>query len=324
MKNNDEVEMKLREGLVKYPEQLDSFGDPTFLKELLRLLLSQNRFEEAYEITPIDDDRPNSGWHHILFARALQKSGRREDSMIHWRQFLKNRPHHQEARQALDASAKALPKPLSHIATKVPKQPFEVIFDVGANVGQSCIPYAEALPNAEIFAFEPVVSSFMTLVENCKSAKNIRAFNIGLSDEEKVVHISSAENSTMNRIINNPTSSSTKITTETINNFVIKNAIPRINFLKIDTEGHDLAVLKGCGPSLEIIDFVQCECSANAYNTFHTSFVDIFNFMTLSNFYLFIIDGQTPEWSNGGFPVLRRFDAVFINKRVAGNVSGIQ
>jgi hypothetical protein len=71
-KLNEEM---LRHKLEEEPCKLDRFGDPVFRKELLRLLLARGRWSEA-EALVTENNIPSEsagrpGWHHILFARAL-------------------------------------------------------------------------------------------------------------------------------------------------------------------------------------------------------------------------------------------------------------
>ena len=45
----------------------------------------------------------------------------------------------------------------------------EVIFDVGANIGETAIALAADLPEATVYAFEPVAETFRTLVQNARA-----------------------------------------------------------------------------------------------------------------------------------------------------------
>lgn len=325
MKNYYYAENLLLFGSYKFPNKLDKYGDPFFLKELIRLLLSQKRYEEALQFIPVErGDEKNRGWYHILFARYLDSEGLREEALYHWKKFAETRPYHIEAHDAIRGKkASEMPSPFSIILTKIPNYQFQVIFDVGANVGQSCIKYAKEFPNAKIYAFEPVSKSFIKLKENCKEFSNIITFQIAFSSKRGKVKMMVDGCSVMNRVVNKEINSCIEVDTMTIEEFCLENSINHINFLKVDTEGHDLEVIKGCGDFIKNIDFIQCEASANKYNRFHCSFVEIFNFLSDANFYLFYIDEQTFEWSGGGYPVLRRFNMIFINGCIVGELKGV-
>lgn len=52
----------------------------------------------------------------------------------------------------------------------------EVIFDVGANIGQTASKFAQSFPKAKIFSFEPVTATFKQLRENTKKNLVLVAF----------------------------------------------------------------------------------------------------------------------------------------------------
>jgi FkbM family methyltransferase len=257
--------------------------------------------------------------------------GKRVDARRHWQAFIEKRPWHAEALAALAGiSLVEYRAKLSHlrvfglIREKFPTRAIRTVFDVGANEGQSCIPYSQVLPNANIYAFEPVPATFESLLVATRGHENIFAHNIALSSENGTLEISAAGTSTMNRVRAGARRNGVvEIQAQTVEDFCCEYQISHVDFLKIDTEGHDLAVLQGCGDFVGNIDFVQCETSANRYNRFHNGFVEIFNFMSDAGFYLFQIEGQTFEWGNGGYPILRRFDPVFVNSRVVGLIEGV-
>jgi FkbM family methyltransferase len=211
------------------------------------------------------------------------------------------------------------PKPFNDIFAHVAGAGMRIIFDVGANDGESCSAYATAFPDSTIFAFEPVGETFLKLKANVGARQNIKLINIAAGDTDGPVPMRINGTSGMNRVVAPATAAgATFVQSRRLDHFCREHGIEHNDFLKIDTEGYDLAVLRGCGDFIQKIDFIQCEASANRYNNFHKPYADIFNFMTSRDFYLFGIYGQTLEWGNGGYPVCRRFDPVFVNRSVVG------
>lgn len=315
----------LTEGLKKFPDKLDVFGGPVFRKELVRDLLLEGLWEQASRHITEEDEK--SGWHEILFARAYVGAGIYAEADYWWKKVEGRDPNHPELRlwkhrmkHNIPPNAEIyIPSPFDEIIQRS-DHTFRILFDVGANEGQSCTEYAKVFPNAAIHVFEPVPPTFKKLQANVSAIKSIRLHNIALGEADGDVLMELGGTSTMNRVVES-TNAQHKIRAEAarLDSFCKKNGINHIDFLKIDTEGHDFSVIKGCGSFIENIDFVQCEASANIYNKFHNSFIDIFSYMTLKGFYLFKIYGQTFEWGgDGGYPILRRFDPVFVNKRVVG------
>jgi FkbM family methyltransferase len=327
--DDKKAEEILRIGIKRYPDALDQFKSPIFCKELVRLMLEQGRYDEASAIVNEHGKVGEDGWFHILFARRYEAVGLRQIARDHWKKFSKGRAHHQETNDALKSYVSQIKiQPFKKILEQVPNQDIYNIFDIGANVGQSCITYARHFPSAIIHAFEPVPENFVELTKRTASEKGIIAHNIALSDSAGTIAMASGAVSTMHRVLSEKDQRPDadlwrNIESLTVVDFCKANDINHIDFMKIDTEGHDLAVLRGCGEFLRNIDFIQCEASANRYNRFHNAFTEIFEFLTDAGFYLFDIDGLTYEWANGGYPVLRRFDPVFINGRLVGEMKNL-
>ena len=148
--------------------------------------------------------------------------------------------------------------------------PNPVIFDVGANVGQSIDRFKKTFKNPIIHSFEPINSEFKTIHNKFGKQENIILNNIALGDkqETKKLNITAGTgNSSFNKI--NPgtkwlqtrskqynTSENTYVTKiedvkiETLDNYCKQNSIDKIDILKIDTQGYEDKVLQG---SLETI-----------------------------------------------------------------------
>jgi FkbM family methyltransferase len=195
----------------------------------------------------------------------------------------------------------------------------DVIFDVGANVGQSTKSYIRYFPNSTIYSFEPSSGSFQQLVKNTAHLKNVFNYQIALGKGKG--HMSSNDTSTMNQIVeqgdNAPDLDNELINITTFDEFCNSNNISHISYLKIDTEGHDLDVLKGAEGSLNKnnIDIIEVEAGMNSENTRHVPFEDIKLYLESKGYYLFGIYEQTHEWPTNS-PILRRSNPVFISKNL--------
>jgi FkbM family methyltransferase len=130
-----------------------------------------------------------------------------------------------------------------------------IIFDVGANIGQTANDYTQAFPFALIHSFEPFRENFDHLVENTKLHTNIKAHLIALSDGngsfevKRDLHPLSQWNS-LSKNQQEKLASQGSFTIETVqtvtgDHFCEQEQIERIELLKIDTEGHELEVLNG-------------------------------------------------------------------------------
>jgi FkbM family methyltransferase len=140
-----------------------------------------------------------------------------------------------------------------------------VIVDVGANVGQSTLAYKASWPGAAVHSIEPTPESFRLLCENTSRLKRVWCHNIALSSEPGVAEIVRADDSVRNRIATRTdelvTGPDGGIVITTLDEFCTNHQITRISLLKIDTEGHDLQVLRG-GTTLlaqHDVDFILAE-----------------------------------------------------------------
>ena len=127
------------------------------------------------------------------------------------------------------------------------------ILDIGANNGIYSIYYAKKYKNSKIFSFEPVKKNYFLLKKNIhlNKIKNIKTYNFGFFNKNKTAKIGLPDKREIKKNINNGfysifgENSSKKIRLKTIDKFVKKNKIKKIDFIKIDTEGSEYFILKG-------------------------------------------------------------------------------
>lgn len=130
-----------------------------------------------------------------------------------------------------------------------------MIFDVGANVGQSALEFAKSFPEAEIYSFEPFEANFNQLVHNTRDTVAIRSHRLALTDRNGSmdVLIDNVANSEWNSITEKrqvEMKNSSDVSKESVllsrgDSFCDVQGISGIDILKIDTEGHDLEVIRG-------------------------------------------------------------------------------
>lgn len=148
-----------------------------------------------------------------------------------------------------------------------------IIFDIGANVGNwltELLNIAEKLNILpEVHAFEPVESSFEELSRKFSGKQKIFLNNFGLSDNPGEIKIFFSRekdpwSSVYKRNLKHYGLEFEKfqiVRMERGEDYIKQKNLQHINFVKIDTEGHDLHVLLGFGDFLnaEFIDFIQFE-----------------------------------------------------------------
>ncbi len=216
-----------------------------------------------------------------------------------------------------------MPKPIQTpeftlIGRRLPDWQASVILDIGANVGQSALGFAAAFPKATVHSFEPFPASYRKLVLNTAHLANIMPHQIGLGARDAILHMTDGEVSAQNHLLAEDTLDETAVEVEVREGAGLLQSlgVGPVSYIKIDTEGHDLDVLRGLTTALPRVDFIQVEAGMNPYNTTHVPFQALTDFMTRHGFLLFHIFEQVFEFKQGGRPVLRRANPLFINARL--------
>ena len=187
-----------------------------------------------------------------------------------------------------------------------------VVFDVGANVGDYSALVHELIPSARIYAFEPAAPVYEQLVDRLSTIATggtFDVFNFGFSDEEKTVDlysytvegqaasvISSIDRRLPTQVLQVEVSNTEQIAVSTLDSFCTSQSVDRIDFLKLDVEGHELAVLRGAHGMLErgAISMIQFEFGpANIYS--RTYFYDFWSMLSdRYNIFRIIPGGMVP------------------------------
>jgi FkbM family methyltransferase len=192
-----------------------------------------------------------------------------------------------------------------------------IIFDVGANIGQSARRCARYFPAARIYAFEPDRDNFARLTRLARRIRTLQCHRLALSAEPGTLQIvRDASDPTRHRVGSDAAGEIDRIPATTVDSFCAEHGIERIDYLKIDTEGHDLEVLKGARGMLSAhrVAIVEVECGMNPGNTYHVPFEALNSCLEGHGYRLFRFYDQVREWPTGE-PHLRRANAVYLSPR---------
>ena len=130
-----------------------------------------------------------------------------------------------------------------------------VLLDIGANIGIFSLLYSR-IPGALVFSFEPVSETCACLSDNI--ARNgigcVETIRKGLSDTETTLHIGPKDETPKAtrfsvHVKNDGRGEDAAFTT--LDLFVARRGLNRLSFLKIDAQGHEMAVLRGGMKSLK-------------------------------------------------------------------------
>ncbi len=168
-----------------------------------------------------------------------------------------------------------------------------VMFDIGANVGQTALKFHAYYPNSVIYCFEPIRSTFEGLTANVNHQRNIHTYNFAFGDEVCEIEVFHRQWSELNSLVEELNeleksrgSSSEIIAVNTIDCFLETNGISRIHILKSDTEGFELRVLSGAKNALrnKVFDYLYFEVGFVKSDKQHTYLVDMINFLEPYNY----------------------------------------
>lgn len=197
----------------------------------------------------------------------------------------------------------------------------DTFVDIGANVGQTALKVIEKFRNAKIHCVEPFYENYQILSENLKQFKTVRCYQVAIGDQNAELELYHGEKDSTMCTLNKPPDGriiANKVAMKTLDTFCAENEIRKISYLKIDTEGYDLNVLKGAEKILkeQLADFIEVEAGMNPRNTYHVPFFDLKVFLEDRGYLLFGMYDQVQEWIDKK-PYFRRCDPVFISSGLA-------
>ena len=138
-----------------------------------------------------------------------------------------------------------------------------VIFDVGANWGETVAEYRRLFPEAKIYAFEPFPEHVSFLKTTFSKDGNVLLSELALSDHSDERLLFSNNVSATNSLLKTETGAelywgdmvltndSLSVKIETLSNFCKLHTINKIDILKIDTQASELNILHGAVELLE-------------------------------------------------------------------------
>ena len=100
--------------------------------------------------------------------------------------------------------------------------------------------------------------------------------------------------------------------TSTLSSMIMQKKIPPPDFIKLDTQGSEIDILKGCMPSLKNVKLLYIECPVIDINEGAPKFNDYMNFMTKNGFVPYDICERHIHNN-----ALLQIDILFINKSLA-------
>ena len=140
----------------------------------------------------------------------------------------------------------------------------DIVFDVGANIGAFSMLAAHYVKNGKVYSFEPEKESFKLLKENVKlnDFKNIKLINKAVSNKTGTSDFYlSDSNAGGHSFYSSKEDNKVTVPTISFEEFIKKNKIKKIDFLKMDCEGCEYDIFYNCSnETFKKIRYIAMEC----------------------------------------------------------------
>jgi FkbM family methyltransferase len=196
-----------------------------------------------------------------------------------------------------------------------------IIFDVGANVGQSIDSFRFKFPRCIVHSFEPSPTTFETLNQQASKFKDVHLWNCALGSVCGQMTFLENLHSDMSSFLPlgefgwGKVMKETLVEVKTIDRFCDEESIEQIDILKSDTQGFELEVFRGAERTIRAnrIGLIYFEIIFSDMYENLPSFAQIYDFLRsrdflLVSFYQFYYQKQLASWT----------DALFIQKSYIG------
>ena len=140
------------------------------------------------------------------------------------------------------------------VLSKVLNIPIRTFFDIGAHIGDTAVDALKNFPDTHVFAFEPHPATFANLTSRISDPR-FSAYNLAISDRSgsfpffEYGHLSMSNSLVSDNqfavAVKQPVKRTINVEATTIDQFLSTEKITCVDVLKIDTEGHELAALRG-------------------------------------------------------------------------------
>ena len=179
------------------------------------------------------------------------------------------------------------------------------VFDVGAHFGEFATTLRRMCPQARVWAFEPHPVAFKRL-EEAGSKEGFTPVNLGLSDRTDRLELYDYADRTAGtshaslhagvfEAVHHAAAGSVEVDVTTVDDFMESKQISRVNLLKVDAEGHELAIIRGAEQAIRsgAIDIVQFE-----FNEMNVAsrvfFKDFYDALPGFSFHHMVVNGLAP------------------------------
>ena len=155
---------------------------------------------------------------------------------------------------------------------------WKLAIDIGANIGE----YTERIllnsPKARIVSFEPNPEAASSIKKSPRV--NVEVMAVGEKKGSLAININTDDSTQSSSYRKNAHTKVIKLPQTSLDSYIKDNNLKHIDFIKIDTEGHELSVLKGAKKILKNrqADYIQFEYGGT-YKDAHTTLAMVYSLL---------------------------------------------
>jgi FkbM family methyltransferase len=196
----------------------------------------------------------------------------------------------------------------------------DLVIDVGANTGIYGKEIRQAGYHGEIVSFEPLTDAYEKLLRNTKEDTKWKTYNcaLGLENGRQIINVSAnSHSSSILEILDThiqAEATASYVGQQEINVNTLDSIFNEIRgtaveiFLKIDTQGFELNVLKGAANCLNYIHTIQLEMSLRPLYDGQPLYNDLLGFLHFNEYRLIDVEPGFTDLKTG---TLFQFDGIF-------------
>ncbi|TAD78974.1 MAG: FkbM family methyltransferase [Oscillatoriales cyanobacterium] len=231
-------------------QQPNSAQGYQLLGNILAALQNPQALDAYWRAIQIDPHHPGSEVAHFRVAEVLKAQGQLSQSVEHYTAAMLANPAWVTDDLLVSGEKSAIEQLIV---------PGAIVFDIGAQVGRWTQTVFEAVPDAQLYVFEPVAENHQQLRSLWTSKPpqaqlQIECLAAGKQREQRTFyHYSESSewgslyrrNTEVEQQHGMSTPAEIAVQTISLDEYCAEHNIPKIDFLKIDTEGGELDVLQG-------------------------------------------------------------------------------
>ncbi|NVM04160.1 MAG: FkbM family methyltransferase [Candidatus Helarchaeota archaeon] len=170
-------------------------------------------------------------------------------------------------------------------------KPGMIALDIGANIGCHTLPMAKIVGSkGKVIAFEPMKWPFKKLKRNIElnNFNNIIIENIALSDKREVKEILFRSSWTLDNTKIEEANEPHKVQLETLDEYIKKHDIERVDFIKLDVDGYEYKILRGASGTLKKFKpTIIMELGIITLENFGDNIEDLITFLSNLGYYFY-------------------------------------